>query len=126
MQREQLQALFLDLDVHAVNFVVALNNLARTLVVGLVQRIDRRVDHVFDAGAHRHDRLVQMIEIANQVDGHPLFLDESIMVMACTSTVADHLIWDECKVISGQCKVQNSRNCRSSPSGARQTSDQRS
>ena len=70
MQREQLQALFLDLHVHAINFVVALNDLAGTFVIGLVQCIDRRVDHVLDASTHCHDRLVQMIEIANQMNRH--------------------------------------------------------
>ena len=70
VQRQNLQAFFLNAHVPAVDLVVAVDDFLRDVDVGPPQLVDGPVDDVFDDCAHRHDVLVQRFQIAGEMNRH--------------------------------------------------------
>ena len=70
MQREQLDALLVDLDVVGIDLRVAVDDLLGQLAVALDERGHHPSDLVLDEAAHGEQRLLERVELFVEVPLH--------------------------------------------------------
>jgi len=70
VESEDFEAILLDLDIPAVDFVVEFIEIDGEFPVGLAEFADGVGDEFFHAGAHGENGAMERLQIAHEVDGH--------------------------------------------------------